>query len=392
MSGAGTGGEPSTGSASAPGAPRPARPIPSFEWALPIDDLRAQVIGQGGRLAQALRRVERLDVAAEQLAELWRWASYLTHVRGYRAASTVALYVEIVGRFFAYLRAKGWDYQTLQVQHFDTWQQWLAMAPGKHLAAVTRRLNLRAVRAFYEWRMRCGLGINCAEYAQAPRIARRKPRKYTRPQLKAMLESCAGHGPQQVRDRAMILLLLTTGARREECAEITLDQLELRANSGIVRIVGKGSKEREVAIEGPVVNALREWLLVRDKTKNADHRRLFCSVAKGTRGMPSHTSAVELTVQRAAKAAGLNEWGVHRFRVTFATMLYDDNVDIERIRALMGHESIETTRRYLDVSERHRSVRLSSRHQHELLGTKPIGLPGWAAIATKGRGNQHDPS
>lgn len=366
-------------------APAPVGTVASFEWALPIDALRAQVIAGGGRLAQSLRRVERLDVSADQLAELWRWAAYLAHVRGYRAASTVALYVEIVGRFFAYLRGKNWDYATLQTQHFDSWQQWMAMAPGKHLAAITRRLNMRAVRSFYEWRLRCGLGRNCAEHAQAPRIARRKPRKYTRPQLKAMLESCAGHHPQQVRDRALILLLLTTGARREECAELTLDQIELRERSGIVRIMGKGSKEREVAIEGPIVDALREWLLVRDKTPGNNHRRLFCSVAKGSRGLPSHTSAVELTVQRAAKAAGLNEWGVHRFRVTFATMLYDDGVDIERIRALMGHETIETTRRYLDVSERHRSVRLSSMRQHELLGTKPIGLPAWASIAAKGR-------
>ena len=67
------------------------------------------------------------------------------------------------------------------------------------------------------------------------------------------------------------------------------------------------------------------------------------------------------------------------FRVTFATQLYDEGVDIERIRIVMGHESIETTRRYLAVSRRMRDVRLQPHRQHEVLGTRPVGFPLWAA-------------
>jgi integrase/recombinase XerD len=71
--------------------------------------------------------------------------------------------------------------------------------------------------------------------------------------------------------------------------------------------------------------------------------------------------------------------------VTFATQLYDDGHDIERIAQVLGHESIETTRTYLDVSDRHRRVRLSAMRQHELLGTKPLGMPAWVSRATKGK-------
>ena len=66
------------------------------------------------------------------------------------------------------------------------------------------------------------------------------------------------------------------------------------------------------------------------------------------------------------------------FRVTFATALYDDGTDIERIRIVMGHESIETTRGYLAVSNRQRSVRLAPTRQHAALGTAPAGMPRWA--------------
>jgi site-specific recombinase XerD len=88
--------------------------------------------------------------------------------------------------------------------------------------------------------------------------------------------------------------------------------------------------------------------------------------------------AIERTVKRTAKRAGLGSWGVHRFRVTFATQLYDDGTDLERIRILMGHESIETTRRYVVVSDRMNRVRLRSNRQHEVLGTRPEGFPRWA--------------
>ncbi|HSX64295.1 MAG TPA: site-specific integrase, partial [Pseudoxanthomonas sp.] len=90
----------------------------------------------------------------------------------------------------------------------------------------------------------------------------------------------------------------------------------------------------------------------------------------------------ETLVGHHAKEAKLREWGIHRFRVTFATQLYDDGADIETIRALMGHESIETTRRYLAVSERARRTRLSADRQHRVLGTKPTGTPLWARLAT----------
>ena len=95
-------------------------------------------------------------------------------------------------------------------------------------------------------------------------------------------------------------------------------------------------------------------------------------------------SGVERRVRQAARTAGLRQWGVHRFRVTFATLLYDDGAGIEEIRNLLGHESIETTRRYIDVSERARKTRLSASAQHVALGTRNTSGPRWLAAALGG--------
>ncbi len=111
---------------------------------------------------------------------------------------------------------------------------------------------------------------------------------------------------------------------------------------------------------------------------------MFISTFGQTQGQALTVRGFEEMVSIHARAAGLREWGIHRFRVTFATQLYDDGADIETIRHLMGHESIETTRRYLAVSERARRTRLSANRQHRVLGTKPTGAPLWVRLATGG--------
>ena len=190
--------------------------------------------------------------------------------------------------------------------------------------------------------------------------------------------SSARHERMRARDRALLLLLLTTGARREEVSSLRMRDIAFDGRIAVVRIFGKGAKEREVAIEGPVIQALLEWIELRRKISTA-HDALFVGFHSAGEGVALAPGGVERCVQRYCRRAGVRHSGVHVFRVTFASQLYDDGVDLERIRIVMGHESIETTRKYLAVSNRQRSVRLKPHRQHAALGTSPIGLPRWAA-------------
>lgn len=346
---------------------------------------RGWLMAQGGRFAEVMRRVEARGLPARSLAELWLWLAHLVINDGCRAATTGQSYARTVSRFMRWAAGEGVDFTEARITDFDRWQRWLAVECGNR--ETWRAQQVQALRNFYDWRRSRGLAeTNLASELQGPRVKPKPPKKYTDDQLRKLFVAIGGAQPIKARrDLAIVLLLLTTGARREEVATLRLEQLELQRRVGVVRFNGKGAKEREVPFEGPVVAALQDWLEHREAMDcDFDREAVFVGLTGPTRGQALSLRSYEDLLARHARNAKLRDWGIHRFRVTYATQLYDDNYDIETIRALMGHESIETTRRYLAVSERTRRTRLSADRQHRVLGTKPTGTPMWARMLNGG--------
>lgn len=342
--------------------------------------LRATIMADGGRLAATLRALEAQPWRdGTWLRTCWRWVQCLLVVRGFRGVTTVSDYVEAVTRFGLWLDAERLDLRALKARDLDSWQRSLYVQ--RRLSAATRRLALMAVRSLYSYLATRDEVPDVTKGYAAPKRVVTQARKYSTAQLRAMFEAVkmAADEVQQQRNRAMLLLLLAGGLRREEMASLRIDQLELRSDrKGAVHVFGKGSKERTVPIEGPVVRQLVLWLEMRSRMENIATDAVFVTMAARVSGTAMSLRAIERVVTRIARNAGLGSWGVHRFRVTFATMLYDDGTDIERIRVLMGHESIETTRRYLAVSNRMNKHSLKAHRQHAALGTVPDDLPLWA--------------
>lgn len=340
---------------------------------------RMTMLAQPGELSRALRVIERVGaLRVAWLVEIWRWVMHLIVVRGYRAATTVATYARTMSGFVEWAVGNAVPHADISLEQFDDWQKWLYIE--RKNAASYRRRHLIAIRSFYGWRTSRGYGRNCTDGLRGPRKVTKAPKKYTRQQLRDLFTaSRRGITPLiSQRDETLLLVLLTTGLRREELSTLRIDQVELNDRVGIVRVHGKGAKERMVPIEGPVVQHLIAWLDVRSKIRTLNTDTVFITVRANWLGQTMSHGAIERTVARVAKRANLPSWGVHRFRVTFATQLYDDGVDLERIRILMGHETIETTRRYVVVSDRMNRVRLKSHRQHDALGTRPAGFPRWA--------------
>lgn len=330
-------------------------------------------------LGAVMRRLDAsaaLVAAPGWLAEAWRWILWLSASRGL-AVSTRASYAASLLGFAEWCARRGVDYTTLSIDDIDEWQRDLWF--HRRIVPGSRAYALAALRSFYDWRCTRGLGRNCVEGVRSPKIPKRTPRKYTKQQLQQLFRAArAGITPLvSQRDEAMLVMLWATGMRRVEISTLRLDQLELDERIGVVRIEGKGSKEREVAFEGPAAKLLREWLVMRDQLEGVRSDRVFVTVRKNWFGQPMGTHAIEAAVKAIARRAGLGDWGVHRFRVTFATQLYDDGVDLEKVRILLGHEDINTTRKYIAVSDRQRRHRLKAFRQHEVLGTRPEGLPRW---------------
>ena len=373
----------------APMDPALAAQVIALPAAAGVPEFRDHVLRAGGALARSIERMEAAHVAGQlplrAAAELWAWVAYLALVRGMRGVTTVARYLDCLARFQRWAAENGIDHADVKLATFDAWQKWLRLSM-RH-GPKWQMLQVAAVRNFYDWRHTRDLGPNCARDLRGPRENQRPPRKYTTAHLQAMLSTVRGYGneSERLRDTAILLFLLATGARREEISRLELHDLELARTTGLVRLHGKGAKERDVPFEGPVVAALRDWLLHREALPYLQaHDFVFIGINGRTQGGRLTITGIERRVRIAARTAGLRQWGVHRFRVTFATLLYDDGAGIEEIRRLLGHESIETTRRYIDVSERARKTRLSANAQHVVMGTRNTAGPRWLTAAMGG--------
>jgi site-specific recombinase XerD len=348
--------------------------------------LRARLLGEGGPLASAMRAIEARAWRDESwLATCWLWVQCLVVVRGFRGSTTVADYVEAAARFMGWAEELQLDFRQLSVRELDDWQKWLYVR--RRLSASARRSALMAVRSLYSYLATRGDGVDVTKGYKAPKRVITQAKKYSGAQLKALFVAVKQGATELIvqRDRALLLLLLASGLRREEVTALRVDQLDLASErKGQVHVFGKGSKERTVPIEGPVVRELLAWLEARSRIPSLCTDAVFVNLSRGGRpglsvpGGALAVKSIEDTVKRTAQRAGLSSWGVHRFRVTFATMLYDDGTDIERIRVLMGHESIETTRRYLAVSNRMNRYTLKAHRQYAALGTVPDDMPRWA--------------
>lgn len=151
--------------------------------------------------------------------------------------------------------------------------------------------------------------------------------------------------PLGLRDRAILEALYATGLRVSELAELTLSGLNL--NRGLVRVVGKGGRERLVPLGERAVEALDAWLARGRKTLTASSDRVFVSKS----GRALSRVAIWQRLRQHAAAAGLSKPVYpHLLRHSFATHLLDHGADLRVVQMLLGHVDLSTTQIYTQVS------------------------------------------
>lgn len=356
---------------------------------------RRAVYRRAGKLWQAMSAIERHTVAGtgptiDGLAEIWAWICTIAVVVGSPEDTTCAAYAARVNSLLTWCRTNGRDHAAMDVPDFEAWIRSLCL--DQRNALNSRITKMAAVRNFYNWRFIHRLGDDRSQYVALPKSLRKLPVRYSEETLTRMFASVEKSRTleQRVRDKAVLLLLLSAGLRRAELCNLNLHDLDLRKNAGTVRIHGKGAKERDVPLEGPIVPVLSEWLGVREGLPfPVDRDAVFVVLRSAYKGRRMEKGALELLVAKHAKNAGLKnrQFGTHRFRTTYATGLYDEGADVEEIRVLLGHEDINTTLRYIAISDRARKTRLSPQRQHRALGKPAGGQPRWMAAALGGLRN-----
>ena len=290
--------------------------------------------------------------------------TWLTVERGL-AVNSLAAYRRDLRRYAEFLRERGErDPSTVREETVLAYVEELKSAhddDGRALyAASSIARALVAVRSFHRFCLEEGfLDVDPSEEVGAPRVPLGIPKALTEDEVEALLGTVIGDTPRSLRDRAIVETLYATGARISEL--VGLDRLDLDLDDGLVRVLGKGSKERIVPVGRSAREALTAYLddgrpqLVRPGRADRGDGEAVILNARG--GRLSRQSCWKI-VRTAGERAGLGgRLSPHVLRHSCATHMLERGADIRVVQELLGHASLSTTQVYTKVSpERLRAV------------------------------------
>lgn len=272
---------------------------------------------------------------------------FLSALEGTRGASkgTVKAYALDLAAFETYLAGKT---ELLEATHLHVrgfmGEQALTLAPA------TRARRLAALKSFYKWLVKRGvLETSPARRLKAPKLPQRLPRAVPIDEVLPLVESPEGERVLGLRDRAMLEVLYGSGLRAAELVGLSLR--DYSKGEGLVRVLGKGKKERLCPLTPYAVEALEAWLVARAgllaTAKRGDAQALFLNFRGGrltARSLARHLAKYAQTVGTSRHVSP------HALRHSFATHLLAGGADIRVIQELLGHASLSTTQRYTHVA------------------------------------------
>lgn len=218
---------------------------------------------------------------------------------------------------------------------------------GYAKSSISRRLA--SVRSFMRFGQRAGWAkSNPAKALRNPRKSRKLPHFLTTEEVGKLLDAPQGISSQAVRDRAILETLYSAGLRVSELVGMCDGDLDLTA--GIVRVRGKGRKERLSPIGSYAAKALQQWFDVRTLSPREPAGR-EAPVFVNRFGTRLTTRSVARMLEKYLKETGLDSrTSPHTLRHSFATHLLDRGADIRSVQELLGHKSLVTTQIYTHVS------------------------------------------
>ncbi len=232
-------------------------------------------------------------------------------------------------------------------------RSYVASLNRRRLARRTQGRHLSALRGLFRYACLMGrMESNPAESVPTPKIEKTLPRHLRPAEIDALLEAPAGReGPLGLRDRALLELLYASGLRVGELVALNWRDVDLPAR--VLRVIGKGDRERMTPFGAPAAKALRHWLeawedLFRRRAGDADRHLepVFLNRNGGRLSARSVRRIIDRYVEETAQAAGAHP---HALRHSFATHLLESGADLRSIQELLGHASLSTTQRYMHV-------------------------------------------
>lgn len=271
------------------------------------------------------------DCTSQYLAELAR-----------RGASkhTLRNYASDLEQFCTYFEPPGVTPPPVGELDVSMLREWLASLYDAGLETISVRRKLAAVRSMFKFLRSEGvLQSNYAARLRTPKMKQRLPDVMTAEKTNNLLDASVEIAKE--RDLAILELLYGCGVRVGELVGIDLEDLDL--HEGWLRVLGKGSKERQIPIAGRALEAIEAYLKVRNSGEDA----LFLN----SRGKRLGDREVRRIVKRyALLTTGDSSVHPHSFRHAYATHLLTEGADLRAIQELLGHARLSTTQKYTQVT------------------------------------------
>ena len=239
-------------------------------------------------------------------------------------------------------------------------RSWLAKMHTQGFAAASLARKASAARMFTAYLHRLDLlPTDVGARLGQPKRAKKLPRILRQPEAEALMAAPDTDSPVDVRDRALLEMLYATGVRVAELCGLDLDDIDDERR--VIRVLGKGSKERAVPFGGPAKRALAQW--------RVDGRPLMANegsgpaVFLGLRGGRIDPRTVRRVVHtRLRSVPDLPDLGPHGLRHSAATHLLEGGADLRSVQELLGHATLATTQIYTHVSAERLKISYDQAH------------------------------
>lgn len=266
------------------------------------------------------------------------------------SAHTKAAYLTDLEQFRTFLAGTESSAETIPTDPLVI-RAFLASLHREKLRKVTISRKVAALRSFYRYLLREGTAaVNPAELIQLPRCEKYIPVVLSADEMVALLQVNFAADAAGCRDRAMIELFYSAGIRLSELTGLNLEDVHF--SEGLIKVRGKGRKERIVPFGEPARQAIDVYLrkrpeLLAKPAGGTAEEALFLS----TRGRRMNPRGVARVVEKVVGQSGIGrKISPHALRHTFATHLLDAGADLRSIQEMLGHRSLSTTQKYTSVS------------------------------------------